>query len=327
MQPGWRKLWLALKVLLATAIVAGVGWQFSGILRRPEIWQKPLEMRPAWIVLSAILYLVGLGFSAAYWIVLLHLLDERPPLAAAIRAYYIAHLGKYAPGKGWALLLRTTLSHRAGVRADVAALTATYETLTTMASGALAAVILLNIDTATDDGSRWKAFALLALAGVPILPGVFNGVVRRVTARFGREGASPIPPLRFTTLLFGLVLTCFGWLCLGGSLWTLQMALVPEPADLTVPVAARYTANMALSYVASFVMVVAPGGLGVREWILQQLLTPELAHLVPTHEAEALATVIALLLRLLWIAAELLMAAIVWWLPDRATPSPARADL
>ena len=46
------------------------------------------------------------------------------------------------PGKAWALLIRTTLSTGAGVRPSAAALTATYETLTTMASGALLAALV-----------------------------------------------------------------------------------------------------------------------------------------------------------------------------------------
>ena len=63
----------------------------------------------------------------------------------------------------------------------------------------------------------------------------------------------------------------------------------------------------ALSYVAGFVGQ-TPGGLGVREVILQQFLVPQLG-------GEARALVVVLLLRVLWTAAELVAAGVLFWLP------------
>ena len=45
-----------------------------------------------------------------FWYRLLRQLGQRPTALAAVRAYYIGHLGKYLPGKACALLLRATLS-------------------------------------------------------------------------------------------------------------------------------------------------------------------------------------------------------------------------
>src|SRR5207244_6475766 len=90
---------------------------------------------------SSDLYVVGLGFWGAFWLRLLHRVGLRPSAGAAFRAYYVSHLGKYVPGKAWAILMRATLLP--GVRPGVAALTAAYETLTTMAAGALIAAAVI----------------------------------------------------------------------------------------------------------------------------------------------------------------------------------------
>src|SRR5438128_7049286 len=192
-----RKLWPIVKTALALVIVAGVGWQFVKILRDPALqssdqlqspgeilWEWIAHARPGWLLLSACLYLIGLGFSNYFWLRLLRALGQSPSAAPSIRAYYIGHLGKYVPGKAWALLVRTTLSTGPGVRPSAAALTATYETLTTMASGALLAAVLFTWQAADTGNMTWRALGLLALAGIPILPGVFNLIVRRVSARF-----------------------------------------------------------------------------------------------------------------------------------------------
>src|SRR5262249_44929851 len=159
--------------------------------------------------LSGVLYLAGIGLSAVFWIRLLRLLGQHPQPLGAARAYYIGHLGKYIPGKAWALLLRATLARSSGVGAGVAGITAFYEVLATVASGALLAAVLfcLRGRGAATSLERWdlwrlltmqdlegvvldrRVFALLALAllvvvGLPIVPWVFNRLVYRLSLPF-----------------------------------------------------------------------------------------------------------------------------------------------
>src|SRR5262249_9467417 len=149
------------------------------------LWDEARAVTPAALVLAGALYLLGLGFSAAFWLVLLRRVGEHLGLTAGVRADYLRHLREYMPlGKGWALVLRSSLAAASGARPGRAALTAAYETLTMMASGALLAAILASWQFAHESGLRWRALVLLGLAGVPIVPGVFNRLVARVTARF-----------------------------------------------------------------------------------------------------------------------------------------------
>jgi uncharacterized membrane protein YbhN (UPF0104 family) len=311
----WRQWWPIVKLILALAVLGAVGWRFAVDLR--QLREQTVSCRWEWLAAGGLVYLLGLTWWGGFWHWLLRSVGERPPLAATARTYFIGHLGKYVPGKAWGLLLRTGLLYEAGVRPAVGALTATYETLTTMAAGTLLAVALfagLRIDLPEDLPWEWTIAALLALVVVPILPGVFNPMMRvvgllaaRAARRFKVNEMAPLPRVAHSTFLVGLVLTGAGWGFLGLSLWCVVRALAPEGPPLEPALWGRYTAYVALAYVAGFVMIFLPAGLGARELLLQAALTPELGA--------AVAVVVVLVLRLLWTLAEVMMAGILYWLP------------
>jgi uncharacterized membrane protein YbhN (UPF0104 family) len=68
----------------------------------------------------------------------------------------------------------------------------------------------------------------------------------------------------------------------------------------------RYTASVSLATVAGFVSFI-PGGLGVRDAVLMEVLALGFAE-----DAAATALVSAVLLRLVWLVAELAISAILY---------------
>jgi uncharacterized membrane protein YbhN (UPF0104 family) len=85
----------------------------------------------------------------------------------------------------------------------------------------------------------------------------------------------------------------------------------------------RCTAYVGLAYVAGFLAIVTPGGLGVREVLLQSALAHELSAGLG-DDAAPLAVLIVLVLRLLWTVMEVMMAAVMYGLPvTRAAALPA----
>jgi uncharacterized membrane protein YbhN (UPF0104 family) len=66
--------------------------------------------------------------------------------------------------------------------------------------------------------------------------------------------------------------------------------------------------------VAGFVIVVAPAGLGVREFLLTLLLAPELgqAAALEPDAARSAAILAVLVLRLVWTAGEAIVAAVLY---------------
>lgn len=333
---GW---WPVVKLALGLVIVVAIGLRFSYDLRdHPELWRQSL--RPGWLLLCAVLYLVGLGFSALYWHRLLRVVGQRPPLLQALRAYYLGHMGKYVPGKAYAIVLRADLVRGPQVGAGLAALTAFYEVLVTMAAGALVAAALFALllpDTAALDTeslrrlltlqapegpvlNRPLAVALALLILAPLLlatfPPAFNRLAHRLTLPF-RKTTDPLPHLTFRHLAEGLLLTGTGWLCLGTSFWAALQGVLGEPPAWGAQGCGRLTAFLGVAYVAGFVILIAPGGVGVREFFLVLFLVadPGLLPGLSGDSLEAAARLVVVVLRLVWTAAELAMVAAVWRLP------------
>ncbi len=319
----WR-WWSVLKVILILAVLAAVGWEFARILRQPQLWQQPLNLRPGWLVVSVLLYLVGGAFSAAFWYGLLRSVGQHPHLAAAVRAYYVGQLGRYVPGKVWGLLMRATLVTGPGVQTAPAALTATYEALLTPAAGALVGGVLFLAMGLGNPLANLEAVGALVLVGLLIVPSVFNALVSRIAAPFRSDRSAPLPRVPWLALVGGLTLTACGWAAQGASLWALMRGLLPDPSVWGALQWVHCTAYIGLAYILGFIMVFLPSGLGVREYFLQRWLVGDLAGLLTAPEAAALAVVATLLLRLLWTIVEAAMAGIVYWLPGQ---KPAAAML
>lgn len=303
----WKSI---LKLVLALAILGFVGRQFYRDLTHPDV--ALLHFRWGWAVLAGILYLASLSFSAWFWRSVLLGLGQRPGWFHPFRAYFLGHLGKYVPGKAWALLLRGSMVKPDGVPLGLAIVTSFYEVLTTMATGALVAIVIfLFIPPQTIFGWHpvYTGLLLLGLLGAPLLPGVFNFLMQRLSRRFPGVVSQDLPPLRNITLLRGIAASACGWSLLGLSVWSMLQAVLPEPPELTLELWAQCTAGNALAYVAGFLAVFMPSGVGVREYVLLQLLM--------FAGPEALIAAAVLLLRVTWTAMELVVAGCLLAIPVR----------
>jgi len=303
---GKRWLWRICKIVITGIIVVAVGRQFAFDLAKLD-WQS-LELRPGWLLLAAVAYLCGLGFSGLYWYRLLWRFGEQPRFWPACRAYFVGHLGKYVPGKAVALVLRASLVRGPRVRLGVAIVSAFYEVLTTMAAGALLTAVVFTFQPPQVDGLTWSpvytGVLLLGFAGIPVLPGLFNRVVGRLAKRFQSLESFRLPHITLLTLLEGLLLASCGWLLLGLSTWCVFNAVAGEVVALNWTSGPQFLATVCLAYVAGFLALIVPGGLGVREELMRQFF-PSLLSLQLTSLA-------ILLLRLLWTATEVVAAGLLY---------------
>lgn len=311
-------MWLAVKTAAAAVLVAGVGWHFFGLLNRPELWERSIRLRPGFLLPAGLLYLAAHTVWATFFVMLLHAQGARVPWLTGVRAYFVSQFGKYVPGKAWTILLRVGLLRGCGLSPTAVAVSATYETLTSMAAGALLAVCLLpwtgpavglNLDS-------WKGLALLGVAGLPVAA----GAIHRVAAK-----AHASPPVGL--LVRGLIQDAAGWVLLGLSLWLVVQAVTPDGPALAPDVFLQDLGAASLSYVAGFVVLVSPGGLGAREFVLQRVLAPQLAPAAGS-DAAAVAAAVAVVLRLVWTAFEVAWALGLLWLarPARSIPSAVEPE-
>jgi uncharacterized membrane protein YbhN (UPF0104 family) len=340
-----RRLKPIIKVLLIAAILVFLGRHFWNDLQKltPDVWLRWLH-RPGSLAAAAALYLLGIGFSGVYWRRLLARFGPAPSLLIAERAYYLGHLGKYLPGKAWALFLRASLVRDAGVGPALATMTAFYEVLVTMSSAVLLAALLfaalappppagLDLDylkrivllqgdesnVVDRDTSVALSLLLLLPVGLPVVPPIFNRLVHHLSLPF-RDKDTPAPAIPWSAYFEGLAVTGWGWVLQAGSLAVVVFAgMGTLPPEVPWAFLGRVVAIMGASYVAGFVIML-PSGLGVREYFLTLFLVPELQHLLGLahDDARAQALQAVIVLRLVWTAAEMVIASVVYWF--RPTP-------
>jgi hypothetical protein len=253
---------------------------------------------------------------------LLHGQGIRVSWFAGLRAYYVSQLGKYVPGKAWVILMRVgMLRHDAHAHPIPVAITATYETLCSMAAGALIGVLLLPQLGVLPVEVSSQTTALMAMAALPVGLGVLNKLAARVVAKRRGPDAPPLPAPSVFLLAQGLVHGACGHCLLGLSLGLTVASVVPDAPGAFETYPIDLGAN-AIAYVAGFLVVVTPGGLGARELVLSAALAPRFASALGPGDAVALAIVVALLLRLTWTVAEVVLASVLYFFPPPAAPIP-----
>jgi uncharacterized membrane protein YbhN (UPF0104 family) len=187
----------------------------------------------------------------------------------------LTELGKYLPGGIWHFVGRATYYRQEGLSIKDTTRALFLENLWLVISSAFAGCILLLIDNLTSN-----IFFLI----VPFL--ALWLTVIAITLR------QTIHKQQLPRLLYLLLLHISIWLVLGLSYWV----LLPEKASEFIWL---ILGAFAISWLAGFVNVLSPGGLGTREAVITALMLPVFA-------AET-TLILASIHRLLWIGFEILM--------------------
>jgi uncharacterized membrane protein YbhN (UPF0104 family) len=230
-------------------------------------------------------YCVVLAFA---WQLILRVLGASLGWTTAAAVYFYSNLMRYIPGTFWYIPGRVHLSRSHGVVAEKSSLSLVLESYLELLSALL-----------VGGGALVMAFggiSVVPLAGAAVLlllglrPVVFLRVVNAILRRIGREEIALVLPYRQMVLL--LLPYLASWALYGLAFWVLLLFLrVPE---LPSPWA---TASIcALSWVAGFLALPVPQGLGVREAVLTFLLS--------NYMPVAVASLAALLWRLCMLVAE-----------------------
>jgi glycosyltransferase 2 family protein len=319
MTPTHRKwLWAAVKLLIVVLVLWFIRGAIEGALAELRAYPRSLSpFWPLWLLASAVLYLLGLLPEGLFWHRVLRALGQDARLGETLRAYFIGHLGKYVPGKAMVVVLRTGLIRGQRVDTAMAAASVFLATLTMMSVGAFLAAAVLVVWFGQHRLLSWIALGLMLAAGVPTLPPVFSRLAR--LAGVGRSDpsvAEKLAGLRYRTLLGGWIGMTVGWLLMGLSLWAVLRAMGLD-ADLARQLH-LYTATVALAVVGGFASFI-PGGAVVREAVLTELLGRQL-------DDASLALISAVLLRLVWLVAELAISGVLFLGVKSASPSGTRPE-
>ena len=264
-----RTAWRVAQWVAGIAIVAFAARQlvsgWSDVAARPLVWR----VHPALLVASAACIWLMYAVLIQAWRVMLAGWGDRLGVREAARIWTVSSLGKYIPGKVWALAGMALMAQRAGVRPWAA--TASAVMLQALAVGTGAAVVGVSGSAALRAEYPWVGFVLPALvagsaAGMALL--LWPAFVRRLFAMARIElpgaaspGAGPV--------LYGVVANVVAWCGYGVAFWLLGRGLLELPG-LTI---GRAIAAFAASYIAGLLFLPAPGGIGVRESVVILMLT------------------------------------------------------
>jgi hypothetical protein len=231
---------------------------------------QPLELRiePAWLVLSACLVWCMYAILIVAWRIMLAGWGQRLDGWGAARIWTVSSLGKYLPGKVWAVAGMALMAQRAGIAPWAA--TGSAVVLQVLAIGTGAAVTGLTgrrVIEAAHPGSQVVLVLLVAasVAGVLLLlwPPVLRRLLRLTAPEAEARGAPAVGGIAI-----GIAANTHAWVGYGFALWFLARGLLPGAGLRPALAVAVFTA----SYLAGFLALFAPGGLGVREGLFILML-------------------------------------------------------
>jgi uncharacterized membrane protein YbhN (UPF0104 family) len=254
-----------------------------------DLQSQSIEWRidPAWIALSLAITWLAYAALIEAWRRVVVSLRQRLGYWDAARITMVSNLGKYIPGKVWAIAGAAYLAQQVGVAPAAAIASAVVLQALALASGVILVAVLAPGLAMVPPGYLIGGAGLgaAALAGVAILCSrraleVVQGWLPRSLPRL-----EPIAP---AAMLAALAVNAAAWCAYGLAFLALTRGVFPG-TPLTWSLA---TSVFTTSYLIGLLVAFAPGGLGVRESMFVLLLGGPLG--VKLAGALALATRVTL---------------------------------
>lgn len=286
------------RLLAAALVVAALVFLGRTIARNAdEVRAFEWQLDPALLVASLLAHGLVLAWGVVVWQrVLMHTTEAPTRLRVLLRIWFLSSAARYIPGKIWQFVAAAQLAGRAGLSAAAVLTSMAIQIGFTLLAAVLVAAATLPLP-------GWWALGrptLVVAGGVTAVllshPAVLRAALRLIPRALHRD----VVAWRGGWLdgLVLLALSVVSWLLYGAAFHLFVSALVDLPGSALLPLAGVN----ALSFLAGYIVIIAPAGLGVREAAMTALLAP----IIPTY----VAAVVAALSRLWTIATELLGAAV-----------------
>lgn len=251
--------------LIAVVFVVLAGYD---VARRWD--ETKVEVAVGASLVSCLPLLVSCVVQGVAWILLVERMAGRSvPKLPALAVYLASQLARYTPGKVGLPLVRMDGAPRLGLRRGLVGASVFIEALSWIATGGILGFALLVLGRPKEGlsgllGQLSAPFLLLSLFGGAVLLGVdrarYPVFLRKLLAP---DGEGPLVPFRLPLVQF----IYWGFTALHGYLLTLALGAAPQAA---LSIMGFYV----IAPIAGFVVLAAPGGLGVREAMLLAGLSP-----------------------------------------------------
>lgn len=257
-----RRVFRALLQLALLAIVVVYVYR-----HRSDYVQVFRDTTPDWggVTQASVLVLVAYVVLIQTWRQTVNAWGERLDLLSATRIWFVSNLGKYLPGKVWAIAAMGTLAQEEGVSATAAIGSSLVVQLVNIVTGF--AVAILAGARALEFPAAVYVAAAIALVAIATAPWLLPPAARLASDLSGKTFAEPrLPP---SAIWWAAAGTTLAWIFYGIAFEALAFALAPSDVHGTIP---AWTAVFVGTYLLGFVAVFSPGGLGVREMSLGEAL-------------------------------------------------------
>ncbi|MDF1502625.1 lysylphosphatidylglycerol synthase domain-containing protein [Roseisolibacter sp. H3M3-2] len=294
--------------LATLAFVAFVLWKASEDLSAnwARVEARASSLDPSWglVALSTLLVLATYALLIHAWRSLVAAWGAPLGFRDAARIWTVSNLGRYLPGKVWSIAAMGLMSRQAGVPAGAASGAAVAGTLVNIAAGF--AVLLLTglpVLRSLTAGSESLAVAVAGAitVGLLALPFLLGPLMRRAARLLGRD--VPVREAPRPVLWLVVLANVAAWVGYGLAFGVLARALLPGSAGNWLGYVAVFTG----SYLAGYLVLFAPGGIGFREIAMVTALTG--LGLTSTVDAWLLAAASRLWLTVLEVAPGVLFLA------------------
>ena len=258
------------------------------------------------IVASGVLVLATYLLLIEAWRSTLRAWSQSLSFGEAARIWFVSNLGKYVPGRVWQIAAMGAMAQRAGVSATAAIGSSLVVNLVSIIAGMAVIAMtageriadVVGLDGAGGSGGATRltvigiaVLGVLALAAAPYVIPKLVALAARVTGR-----ALSVPHVPPRAIWIATATTVVSWLLYGVAFAWFARGVSPVVTGNAWSYIAVYTGSYLAGYLALFV----PGGVGVREAAL--VLAMPRFHLATAADA----AVIAITSRLWLTALEIL---------------------
>ena len=277
--------------------VAGVAFVTRRIIRdRSEIADALSSAEVGWLAVGGVSGLIAMTLIGVNWLLILRRAGAAAPWRRGMSWFFVGQLGKYVPGGIWPIVGQAELAHRGATPRSAAYFSTAMSMVATFLGAATVAAVTGLVSPV--DG-RWLPATIAVVLTVsfvalatPVARSSVHGLVARATTRELRLPA----PRRFALLVARHLPV---WATFAGMN---VFAAVAVGADLDAALVVQLVFVTGISWMAGFVVVGVPGGIGVRETVFISMTTASLGA--------GVAVSVAVLSRVVSIVVDLVGAAV-----------------
>ncbi len=247
-----------------------------------ELVKSDIRFNLLYLILSEVFFIsVAFGTSFA-WQRTLRLLGADMGYWQSFRIIAISLFGKYLPGKVWAIGGRIYLAKQRGVGEAESSTALLIETVSlSFAAFAIFFISLGFYRPHTLPTNIYWSLLLVPIGLLLIHPKILT-MILRILARLTKRSIT-IPKFGYTDLLKIYLYYLVLWIIHSMGFYFLTISIFPASYQLILPLIGAYS----ISWILGFLVLISPGGLGVREGLLAFFLK----FVIPTPIAALMAIV------------------------------------